>query len=105
MRLLSALVGSIERWCAGHPADADDIRECAANLAAMPAGDDDHDADANADDPALGAITERVHAQLEVAEEDRDDEPRFLRTEVHQWPDPEPLTRRLTATDRFRAHG
>ena len=39
----------------------------------------------------------------DVAEEDSDDELRFLRSDVYQWPDAEPPTKRLTAFDRFRA--
>jgi DNA polymerase III subunit epsilon len=39
----------------------------------------------------------------EVAEEDCDDELRFLRTEIYQWPDADPPTQRLTAFDRFKS--
>jgi DNA polymerase-3 subunit epsilon len=39
----------------------------------------------------------------EVAEEECDDELRFLRTDIYQWPDVEPPTKRLTAFDRFKA--
>ena len=39
----------------------------------------------------------------DVAEEDSDDELRFLRSDIYQWADAEPPTKRLTAFDRFRA--
>jgi DNA polymerase III subunit epsilon len=40
----------------------------------------------------------------DVAEEECDDELKYLRTEIYQWPDAEPQTKRLTAHDRFRSH-
>ncbi|WP_448954866.1 3'-5' exonuclease [Labrys neptuniae] len=39
----------------------------------------------------------------DVPEEDSDDELKFLRTEIYQWPDADPPTKRLTAFERFRA--
>ncbi len=39
----------------------------------------------------------------EVAEEDSDDELRFLRAEIYQWSDLELPMKRLTAFDRFKA--
>ena len=39
----------------------------------------------------------------EVAEEESDDELRYLRAEIYQWPDVDPPTKRLTAFDRFKA--
>jgi DNA polymerase-3 subunit epsilon len=39
----------------------------------------------------------------DVTEEDSDDELRFLRSDIYQWADAEPPTKRLTAFDRFRA--
>jgi DNA polymerase-3 subunit epsilon len=39
----------------------------------------------------------------EVAEEDSEDELKFLRTEIYQWPDIEPPTKKLMAHDRFKA--
>ena len=39
---------------------------------------------------------------IEVDEELYDDELRYLRTEIYQWDEAEPLTMRLTAHDRFR---
>ncbi|MDI6029357.1 3'-5' exonuclease [Corticibacterium sp. UT-5YL-CI-8] len=39
----------------------------------------------------------------EIAEEDLDDELRFLRGEIYRWPEAEPLTQRLSAADRFKA--
>ena len=39
----------------------------------------------------------------DVAEEDCEDELRFLRTDIYRWADAEPPTKRLTACDRFKA--
>ncbi len=38
----------------------------------------------------------------EIAEEDLDDELRFLRADIYRWPDAEPLMQRLSAADRFK---
>ncbi|RXT51184.1 DNA polymerase III subunit epsilon [Bosea sp. Tri-44] len=40
---------------------------------------------------------------IEIDEELREDEFRYLRTEIYCWEDAEPLTLRLTALDRYRA--
>jgi DNA polymerase III subunit epsilon len=41
----------------------------------------------------------------DVAEEESDDELRYLRSDIYQWPDVEPPTRRLTAFERFKTQG
>jgi DNA polymerase-3 subunit epsilon len=40
---------------------------------------------------------------IEIDEELYDDELRYLCSDIYCWEDAEPLTRRLTAVDRFRA--
>jgi DNA polymerase III subunit epsilon len=40
---------------------------------------------------------------VELAEEVLDDELHYLRSEIYRWPDADPLIRRLTAFDRFKA--
>lgn len=39
----------------------------------------------------------------EIAEENLDDELRFLRADIYRWPDAEPLMQRLSAVDRFKS--
>ncbi|MES0183240.1 3'-5' exonuclease [Mesorhizobium sp. C386A] len=39
----------------------------------------------------------------EIAEENLDDELRFLRGDIYRWPEAEPLMQRLSAADRFKA--
>jgi len=39
---------------------------------------------------------------IEIDEELYEDELAYLRSEIYGWPEAEPLTLRLTATDRFR---
>ncbi|RJG40336.1 3'-5' exonuclease [Mesorhizobium sp. DCY119] len=38
----------------------------------------------------------------EIAEEDLDEELRFLRADIYRWPEAEPLMQRLSAADRFK---
>jgi DNA polymerase-3 subunit epsilon len=40
---------------------------------------------------------------IEIAEENLDEERRFLRDEIYRWPDADPPLQRLTAFERFRA--
>lgn len=40
---------------------------------------------------------------VEIDEHDLADELHYLRTEIYRWPDADPLVRRLTAHDRFKA--